>query len=169
MQLKAKSAPAEAGRDRSCLWIVAMASLCLLHSPALDAQAAARRSLQSATSLACRFPTLATGTWNNGDAVADIKPSKLSLRFEAIDTQDGTAQVVGMLGPSYAVARLTEGSLHLMTIDNAGPLYVTTVFDRETRGGKLRAVHARHEYTDVSLPGFTSRPEQYYGECEVGQ
>ena len=23
------------------------------------------------------------------------------------------------------------------------------------------------EYTDVSLPGFTSRPEQYYGDCEV--
>ena len=66
------------------------------------------------------------------------------------------------------MARLTEGTLHLMTIDNAGPLYVTTVFDKETPGGKLKAVHTRHEYTDVSLPGFTSRPEQYYGECEVG-
>jgi len=32
-------------------------------------------------------------------------------------------------------------------------------------GGKLRAVHTRHEYTEVSLPGFTSRPEQYYGDC----
>ena len=31
--------------------------------------------------------------------------------------------------------------------------------------GKLRAVHTRHEYTEVSLPGFTSRPEQYYGDC----
>jgi len=28
-------------------------------------------------------------------------------------------------------------------------------------------VHARHEYTEVSLPGYTSRPEQYYGECEA--
>jgi len=28
-------------------------------------------------------------------------------------------------------------------------------------------VHTRHEYTEVRLPGFTSRPEQYYGECEI--
>jgi len=179
MRVNAMSDPAKAGDDRSGfvpakaghyrIWMLAAATICLLRSPGVDAQAAARRSLQSAKSLTCAFQTLATGTWNNAETVAEIKPSKLSLRFEAIDTQDGTAQVAGMLGPSYAVARLTEGTLHLMTIDNAGPLYVTTVFDRETRGGKLKAVHTRHEYTDVSLPGFTSRPEQYYGECEVGQ
>jgi hypothetical protein len=28
-------------------------------------------------------------------------------------------------------------------------------------------MHSRHEYTDVSLPGYTSSPEQYYGECEI--
>ncbi len=33
--------------------------------------------------------------------------------------------------------------------------------------GKLKAVHTRHEYTEVSLPGYTSRPEQYYGECDA--
>ena len=30
------------------------------------------------------------------------------------------------------------------------------------------AVHTRHEYTDVLLIGFTSRPEQYYGDCAIG-
>jgi hypothetical protein len=48
-----------------------------------------------------------------------------------------------------------------------GPLYTTTFIDRETQDGKLMAVHTRHEYTDVRLAGFTSRPEQYYGECAV--
>ena len=43
----------------------------------------------------------------------------------------------------------------------------TTVLDRETTDGKLMAVHTRHEYTNTSLPSYTSRPEQYYGECEV--
>jgi hypothetical protein len=33
----------------------------------------------------------------------------------------------------------------------------------------MRAVHTRHEYTMISLPGFTSRPEQYYGECAIGR
>ena len=50
-----------------------------------------------------------------------------------------------------------------------GALFTTTVFNWETRDGKLMAVHTRHEYTDVSEPGLTLRPEQYYGECEVGQ
>jgi hypothetical protein len=58
-----------------------------------------------------------------------------------------------------------------MQMDNSGPLYLTTVFSAGGRdqlpGARLRAVHTRHEFTSVSLPGFTSRPEQYYGECEV--
>jgi hypothetical protein len=127
----------------------------------LNAQGSVRRRLETAKSLSCVFPVYATGTWSNDEPRAEVKASKLSLRVEAIDTQDGTAQIVGILGPSYAVARMTEGTLHLMTIDNGGPLYVTTVFDKETPGGKLKA--------DVTLPGFTSRPEQYYGECEVGK
>jgi hypothetical protein len=31
------------------------------------------------------------------------------------------------------------------------------------------AVHTRHEYTDISLPGFTSRPEMYIGDCAAAQ
>jgi hypothetical protein len=135
----------------------------------LAAQTPARQVLESARTLNCTFSLLATGTWTDADPRAEVKPAKLSIRFDSIDLQDGTAKVAGMLGPSYAIAKMAEGALHLLVIDNAGPLYVTTVFDRETKGGRLRAVHTRHEYTDVSLPGFTSRPEQYYGECEVGK
>jgi hypothetical protein len=152
------------GRRRALAsWIVVLAG-----SGGLAAQAPARRALEGAKTLNCTFPLYATGTWTNAEPQAEVKTAKLAIRFDAIDLQDGTARMTGLLGPSYAIVRLTEGSLHLLTIDNAGPLYVTTVFDRETHDGKLRAVHTRHEYTDVSLPGFTSRPEQYYGECEVG-
>ena len=49
----------------------------------------------------------------------------------------------------------------------SGPLYITTVFELETPGRKLKAVHSRHELFAISLPGSTSSPEQYYGECEV--
>jgi hypothetical protein len=153
---------------KSSIWALMVFVAFLSTSDTLGAQGTVRKRLETAKSLSCVFPTYATGTWNNDGPRAEVKATKLSLRVEGIDTQDGTAQIVGILGPSYAVARLTEGTLHLMTIDNAGPLYVTTVFDKETPGGKLKAVHTRHEYTDVSLPGFTSRPEQYYGECEIG-
>ena len=60
------------------------------------------------------------------------------------------------------------GTLHLVQAFREGPLYVTTVFPKETRGGRLQAAHTRHEYTLVSMPGYTSRPEQYIGECELG-
>jgi hypothetical protein len=154
-------------KSSTCALVVLVAFLPSVQP--LNAQGPVRRRLETAKSLTCVFPVYATGTWSNDEPRAEVKASKLSLRVEAIDTQDGTAQIVGILGPSYAVARMTEGTLHLMTIDNGGPLYVTTVFDKETPGGKLKAVHTRHEYTDVSLPGFTSRPEQYYGECEIGK
>jgi len=139
----------------------------LVAAVSLHAQGAARKKLQAAKGLSCSFTTMATGTWAADGAHAEVKPSKLALRFTSID--ESSAQVAGFLGPSYAIVRLTEGSLHIMTVDNAGPLYVTTVFDKLTADGKFYAVHTRHEFTEVSLPGFTSRPEQYYGSCEIDQ
>jgi hypothetical protein len=57
--------------------------------------------------------------------------------------------------------------LHFMQVTSPGALYTTTVFDQVSRPGKLKAVHTRHEWQAFALPGYSSRPEQYYGECEV--
>lgn len=125
-------------------------------------------ALRSASELQCAFSVYAIGTWNANEASARVQPSKLTVAFKDIDTQDGVATAVGAFGPSTIIVRLASGNLHLMQIAASGALYVTTVFDKEIRDGQLKAVHTRHEYTDVSLPGFTSRPEQYYGHCVVG-
>lgn len=129
----------------------------------------ASKRLQAATTLDCSFSVLATGTWTAGVAESAVKPSKLSVRFTAISTEDGTADAVGDLGKAHITVRLLGSYLHFMQMDPYGALYVTTVFDHETRGGRLQAVHTRHEYTPVSVPGFTSRPEQYVGDCAVGK
>jgi hypothetical protein len=123
--------------------------------------------LAAVTTLKCTFPIMATGTWTNGDAQASVKPAKLSVGFTAIDTQDGTADAVGNAGKAHITVRLVGNYLNFMQLDPYGALYVTTVFSTETRAGRLQAVHTRHEFTPVSVPGFTSRPEQYYGECET--
>jgi hypothetical protein len=107
------------------------------------------------------------GNWKSGAAEASTKPAKLVVGFNAVDVQDGTAEAVGDSGKSHITVRLLGSYLHLMQLDPYGALYVTTVFDTETRAGRLQAAHSRHEYTPVSLPGLTSRPEQYIGECEV--
>ncbi|SRR5216683_6749465 len=119
--------------------------------------------------LKCVFALYATGTWNNGEAPAEVKPASLSVSFDEIDIDSGTARVAEGFGPMNIIAKLSMWNLHFLDIRSEGSLYITTVFDRESRNGKLKAVHTRHEYTDVSVPGFTAKPEQYYGECEVGR
>jgi len=127
----------------------------------------AQSQLASVQSLYCVFPLFSISDWPDGEPEAEVKLTELSFGFEEIDADGGMANAIGLYGPMHIVTRLAGRSLHFMQIGNEGPLYVTTVFDEESRDGKLLAVHTRHEYTQVSLPGFTSRPEQYYGECEI--
>jgi hypothetical protein len=148
--------------------VLALATTLVLGSDAIHAQPS-RPVLATVKSVSCKFSLLATGTWKNGEAQAEVKPASLSFTFDSINIEEGTARVIGNFGPSDIIARLSMGTLHFLQSFSEGPIYTTTVFPKETRSGKLQAVHTRHEYTEVSLPGFTSRPEQYYGECEVQQ
>src|SRR5262245_21976254 len=131
-------------------------------------EVAAQARVASVKSLRCTFPRQATGTWKaDGSPDAGVRPASLVLRFDSIDTDTGTAQLkTGSMGSEVTV-RLAEGYLHFMQAFRTGPLYTTTVFEAGASAGKLRAVHSRHEYFSVPLPGATSSPEQYYGECEV--
>lgn len=152
-------------------WSVALVAVGLISAGAASGQApnATSPRLAGATRLACAFGVMATGTWKDGAPESSVTPAKLTVSFNAVDTQDGTAEAVGDQGKSHITVRVLGSYLHFMQLDPYGALYVTTVFDRETRGGKLQAVHTRHEYTPVSLPGLTSRPEQYVGECDVAR
>jgi hypothetical protein len=117
--------------------------------------------------LRCTFPRNVVGTWKDGVPAASVGPSALVLRFDAIDPDSGTAQLRSGTVGSEVTVRLAEGYLHFMQAFRTGPLYTTTVFDTGEKSGTLKAVHSRHEYFVVALPGATSSPEQYYGECEI--
>ena len=124
--------------------------------------------LASAKSLRCTFPLNATGTWKkDGQPDGGLKTSSLVLIFDSINTDDGTAKLRNGTMESEVVVRSVTGYLHLMQSFRTGPLYTTTVFDKESSGGKFKAVHSRHEYFTTPLEGATSSPEQYYGECEI--
>ena len=121
-----------------------------------------------AKSLRCEFSLSAVSTWSvAGSADAVLKPSKLVLRFDSINTDEGTAEMKNGTVGSGITAQLAAKNLHFIQSFRSGPLYVTTVFDQETPSGKLKAVHSRHEYFKTPLEGATSSPEQYYGECEI--
>ena len=126
-------------------------------------------TLSSVSAMTCTFPIMWLGNWSKaGDAEGAPQKSELVLKYLQIDTSDGTADVAGFTGNFYITVRVVPNvSLHLLHMDAAGPVYITTVFNKASHPGKFKAAHSRHEFTDVSLPGFTSRPEQYVGECEL--
>jgi hypothetical protein len=140
----------------------------------LHAQAPAAVPLSSVQRLKCTFTQKVLGTWDK-DAVptAELTPAKLSMVFDAIDTQDGTANAIEVSAPDagapHITVRLLADNLHFMAMNISGSVYLTTVFaDRDSRAGKnFKAVHTRHEFTATRLTGWTSRPEQYYGQCEA--
>jgi hypothetical protein len=141
----------------------------------LGAQTPAPVRLADVRQLKCAFTLLATGTWERDVPSAEVTPATLSMQFDAIDTQDGTANVVNVsassAGAPHITVRLLGDNLHFLAMNVSGSVYLTTVFaDRDSRAGaKFKAVHARHEFTQVRLKGWTSRPEQYYGYCEGGK
>ncbi|HEY5667411.1 MAG TPA: hypothetical protein VIV64_11895 [Gammaproteobacteria bacterium] len=123
--------------------------------------------LENASRVDCSFTQVATGDWGDEAAEFSTEPVEFTASFFDIDVESGTAEAEGRFGASYIIVRHVEGYLHFMQLMNAGPLYLTTILAQPTQDGRLKAVHARHEYTQVRLPGFTSRPEMYLGDCAV--
>ena len=138
------------------------------------AQAPAPASLADVQRLKCAFTHKAVGTWQKDLVPAiELAPATLSMVFDAIDTQDGTANVIDVTAPDagapHITVRLLADNLHFLAMNISGSVYLTSVFaDRDSRAGQnFKAVHTRHEFTATRLSGWTSRPEQYYGQCEV--
>jgi len=147
---------------------VAGAAMALLFISPFASTGGTQNKPEAAKSVRCTFPLNATGTWKkDGSPEAAVNPSKLVLRFDAINVDEGTAQLRNGTVGSEIIVRSAEGYLHFIQSFRTGPMYTTTIFDKETVGGKMKAVHSRHEYFTTPLPGATSSPEQYYGECEV--
>jgi hypothetical protein len=146
---------------------VALAAM--LASPSsVHAQARMSSGMHDVTRATCTFSIRATGQWDErGIPKAEAKSSSLTLSYEAIDADDGTARLNARYGVLHVIARASVWSLHLLHTGAEGTVLLTTVFNREHRPGRFQAVHTIHEFTPVGLPNFASRPEQHYGECVI--
>jgi hypothetical protein len=134
------------------------------------AQSTDKNPLAQVKALKCRFTIYSSGSWKNGEPQAQIRqPEQLTIDVDEIDTDSGSARVTGTSGPSDVVSLLTVSSLHLMERSVTGTLNITTVFVGDANAKTFRAVHARHDYLPMSLPGFTTEPSvsQHYGTCET--
>lgn len=134
------------------------------------AQSTDKNPLATVKSLKCTFPVYSVGSWKNGEAKAEVKQAQqFTLEIDEIDTEGGTARVTGTSGPTHVTALLTISSLHFLERTVTGTLTITTVFASEGGARSFRAVHSRHDYLPMSLPGYVSEPSvsQNYGVCEV--
>jgi hypothetical protein len=153
--------------------VLAAASLLVLvlaRAPPAAAQTrvqtmALEKKLLAAKVLKCRFSTLSTGDWDGAKTKSAVAPSNLEITFTAIDVDEGTAEADGGYGNAFIAVKYAQGYLHFLQISDAGPLYVTTVLATETTPGHFKAIHTRHEFSPTKVPGFTSRPETYLGDC----
>jgi hypothetical protein len=150
--------------------LAVMAAAIAVAIPTTFAQGTDKNPLARVKSLKCQFSIYSSGSWKNGEPQAQIRqPEQLTLEVDEIDTDSGSARVTGTSGPADVVSLLTVSSLHFMERSVTGTLNITTVFVGEPNAKTFRAVHARHDYLPMSLPGFVSEPSvsQHYGSCEA--
>ena len=118
--------------------------------------------------LKCRFPTASAAAWKSGDPQVQIKTQELLFEITAIDVQDGTAEYHGTAGRAFVTAVLSGWSLYFVE-NSVGQLNVTTVFAQEASPKRLKAVHSRHGYLQMTVGRFIAEPSvsQNYGDCEI--
>ena len=149
-------------RNRVTVGAIGMVLAILCAASAGHAQV--MRPLSEAKTMRCIFTVQASGTWvTDTETKAEITPRQLIMRYTEMDTQDGIAELEG--GEGEINVRLAGDYLHIMHTLPSGALHTTTVFNRPSRPGRYRAAHARHELADTPEP---ARPQQFYGDCEVG-
>src|SRR5205814_743156 len=117
--------------------------------PATGEPAEGCRSVTIRTGRATVADGLSTGVFILGPE-AKVNPVNLVLQFEAINADEGTARLEASVGAYDITVRYAGGYMHFIQSFLDGPLYTTTVLEKQTSGGKLKAMHSRHEYTDVT-------------------
>src|SRR5437016_4091868 len=93
---------------------IAFSLICVLAAASMATAQFATQRLAATKTLTCTFTTMAIGTWVNGEAQAQVKPAKLVMRFEEIDSDEGTARIASDVGKYDIIVRLTEDTLHFV-------------------------------------------------------
>ena len=138
---------------------------------AAKAQTTDQNPLAHVKAMKCKFVIYAAGSWNKArEANAQVRqPEQLTLDIDEIEADSGSGRVTGTAGPTEVTALLTLSSLHFMERSVTGTLNITTVFSGAPEAKTFRAVHTRHDYLPLNLPGYESEPSvsQHYGVCDA--
>jgi hypothetical protein len=163
---KLTSLPPLGGRKTAALALL----LVVTAATVLSGQAEPPNPLTSVKRLKCRFPTASAAAWKSGDPQVQLKTQELLFEITNIDVQDGTAEYQGTAGRAFVTAVLSGWSLYFVE-NSVGQLNVTTVFAQEASPKRLKAVHSRHGYLQMTVGKFIAEPSvsQNYGDCEIAE
>lgn len=139
---------------------------CALLAGAAAQTAPTTPSLAAVRTLQCALTLQTAGSWKGSEPQGETKPIRMALRYEEVDTDDGTARFVGSAGRTDVAARFVRDALTFIHSGTDGSVALTTVA-RSTGDGKWLAVHTRHEFTETSSAGVTLGPVQFYGTCTI--
>ena len=90
--------------------VLGLVTVCLLGSSGVDAQEGLP-ALATVKSVKCTFPILATGTWRNGKPEATVKPAGLSLEFDSVNLDEGTAVLLVNVGGTASQVRYSRAAV----------------------------------------------------------
>src|SRR4051812_21394647 len=115
--------------------ILSLTTVAVLLVPASNSLRGQEKA-QTGKAFRCMFPLIATGTWKtDGEPNAVLKPSKLILRFESINVDEGTAELKNGTVSTGVTLQSAGGNLHFVQAFRSGPLYLTTIFNKEIQPG----------------------------------
>ena len=131
-----------------------------------DAEAQYAASLFQAQSIRCELGQGTTVSWDRGRPSFEQSSFGVEMVFDSIDTQAGTARIIGNAAAADISVVVTPVGLTFIEQVPSGGMNFTTVFAHfvELENVALAAVTSRH-LNIINSP----RPSQFHGTCVILQ
>ena len=139
-------------RSFGCALAALVAAIAMAFSPAV--------AETSAKGLVCSFPSGIVKTFENG-AFKTKAAEPFSFRIGDINLNAQTASLLTPKGKGDLKIVRAIGANHFLEVITEGFLNITTIYDPNTPGGPIAAVHSRH----IGVLG-TPVVSQYHGTCK---
>ncbi len=107
-------------------------------------------------SIKCEFND---GVFRSWSETTKLVRDGLSLVFDSINANKGTARLIGNAGTADVMVAASTGHINFIEMTGSGNMNLTSVYVFKS---EMRAVHSRHV-------GSAERPmfSQYYGTCRA--
>ena len=123
-------------------------------------------ALFQAQSIKCEWGQGTTARWNEGRPSLKQASWDAGIVFDSIDTQAGTARIIGNVGAGDISVMVTPVGLTFIEQTGVGGLNFTTVFKHFVEPENVARVSVTSRHITIFGSPF---PSQYHGTCVILQ